>query len=314
MAIQTESRWVGAAIVAQSAESLETVTVVSGSGVLEAGTVLGEAGWIAGRAVGSVAGTGNGTVSDVLTGPQVLTGSYVLTCIATATHGGTFRVVAPDGSRLPDLVLTPGAGVATRYETDHIALVVTDGSTDFALNDTITIVVSGTAPTVEGTGNGTISAIALGPDAECGTYRYICTAAVANGGRFEIVGPRSQSLGSYLLTVGAGAATVIRTRHLTATITDGTTDFAVGDTFRVVVSRSSYTLSAPYAPRTHDGRSRLLGVLYRRIDASTTAARATVLVRAGVVARGALTYTPALQTAEQAAAERALHARGIAVR
>jgi hypothetical protein len=85
---------------------------------------------------------------------------------------------------------------------------MTDGGTDFAVNDTFTFVVDTTAPTVQGgTGTGTLSALALGPEADPGNYRLICTAAVTNGGVFQLYrgGPDGGvSLGTYTLTAGSG--------------------------------------------------------------------------------------------------------------
>jgi hypothetical protein len=116
----------------------EDVTVLSGQNV-SAGAVLGR---IA-KAAGTVAGAGNtgtGTVSGVSLGALAELGNYILTCIATATNGGTFQVKAPDGRVLPP------ATVGAAYTSDHINFTVNDGGTDFALGDSFTV------PVVAGSG------------------------------------------------------------------------------------------------------------------------------------------------------------------
>jgi len=86
--------------------------------------------------------TGNGTMTGVEGRHGLKVGTYTLTCTATATHGGTFSVVDPDGNALPSAVMTAGAGVATSFENDQIAFILTDGGTDFAAGDIFTVVVT----------------------------------------------------------------------------------------------------------------------------------------------------------------------------
>lgn len=94
----------------------------------------------------AVTGTGNGTVTaaTVVEGPIVpLVGVYTLTCVATATHGGTWKLVDPNGAQVAtDLVMTAGAGAATVFEVGGLRFTITDGSTDFAAGDTATLTVA----------------------------------------------------------------------------------------------------------------------------------------------------------------------------
>lgn len=81
------------------------------------------------------------------------------------------------------------------------------------------------------TGNGTITAApATGDGCLPGQYRAVCTAAAANGGTFNVFAPNGVLLGT--ATVGTPFTT-----HLTFTIADGATDFAVGDAFTITVTR-----------------------------------------------------------------------------
>lgn len=96
-------------------------------------------------------------------------------------------------------------------------------------------------PTAVGTGTGTMSAVFAGPDVEVGTYRLLCTAAVANGGVFSLTTPSGKALPAFTMTPGSGGATSYTSRHLNFTLTDST-DFIVGDYFDFVVSTTAPTV------------------------------------------------------------------------
>src|SRR5688572_6201475 len=218
---------------------LDNVTVASGQN-LPAGAVVGRISKGVGRAsVPTVVGTGNGTMSLVTTGPDVEKGSYVVKLKTVVAHGGVFSVTSPSNQALPDFTMgtTTGGTAAYTAAPDHIKFSITDGSTDFALNDTFTIVVGTTAPTVVGTGTGLISAISLGPEAQTGTYTIINRQTITNGGRFEVIAPDGDSLGdNFTITASNGSVTAFTTPQINFTITEGTgTDFVAGDYFKVVV-------------------------------------------------------------------------------
>lgn len=91
----------------------------------------------------SVVGTGNGTLTLVEGRRNTKVGNYVLTCIAAATHGGTFKLVDPDGhSVLASIVIPPGAGNHIDFDSDQLAGRITDGATDFIVGDSFTLTVS----------------------------------------------------------------------------------------------------------------------------------------------------------------------------
>lgn len=96
------------------------------------------------------------------------------------------------------------------------------------------------ASAVTGTGNGTCTAATVvGGDLvpKAGVYKLRCVIALTNGGTFRLEDPDGQVIAaSLVLTVGAGAATVIKAGGMQFTITDGSTDFAVGDTFDLTVA------------------------------------------------------------------------------
>ena len=97
-------------------------------------------------------------------------------------------------------------------------------------------------PTVVGTGDGTATLVFAGPDVEVGNYVLTCTAAVAHGGVFSLTTPSGKVLPSFTMTPGAGGTTAYTSRHINFSITDGATDFIVGDAFTFVVSTTVPTV------------------------------------------------------------------------
>lgn len=128
---------------------------VLAAGALKSGTVLGQflsAGATVEKAAGFV-GAGTLTVDatdPVLSGAQL--GEYRVRCIAEASNSGTFRVTAPDGSVLGDVVV--GATFA-----NNIKFVIADSGEDFDIGDTFIVTAA------EGNGRWGI----LNPDATDGT-------------------------------------------------------------------------------------------------------------------------------------------------
>ncbi len=101
---------------------------------LAAGTVLGRL--LTGTPAAGGSNTGDGTAGAVTLGADAQVGDYTLTCVAASTNSGTFTVVAPDGSSLPDLT------VAVAYTSSHINLTIADGAADFIVGDTVTVTVA----------------------------------------------------------------------------------------------------------------------------------------------------------------------------
>lgn len=80
------------------------------------------------------------------------------------------------------------------------------------------------------TGNGalTLANPAYSRAAKPGAYKAICIVAAANGGRFRIDDPEGVELGQ--VNVGAAFNKAVK-----FTIADGAADFAVGDSFEIVI-------------------------------------------------------------------------------
>ena len=96
------------------------------------------------------------------------------------------------------------------------------------------------AADVGNTGDGTVTAVSvIAGDIipSVGAYNLECVAAVTNGGTFKLEDPNGAIIANDLvMTAGAGAATVFYVGGMTFTITDGATDFIVGDKFSLTVA------------------------------------------------------------------------------
>lgn len=292
------------------APSRENITVLSGQN-LKAGAVIGRVNKGVGRmTVPTVVGTGNGTVSLVYGGPETLVGNYVVTCITAAANGGTFSVVNPAGKALPNAV------VGTPYRSREINFTLNDGATDFIVGDSFTFVVDTTAPAVVGTGNGTVSGITLGPDAQPGNYRLEITAAITNGGEFKLTDPDGEIVEQGFIVAGAGGTFVgANKRQINFTLTEGSTDFAVGDAFNILVHN---TLGGgkvvAWDPTAVDGRDDVAGVLLDNVDASASDLAGVIIARDATVMKSALEWAAAITAAQKESAYRDLEARGIVAR
>jgi hypothetical protein len=90
------------------------------------------------------------------------------------------------------------------------------------------------------TGDGTVTLASVVAGAVVplvGDYTLECIQAVTNGGVFKLVDPNGAIVASGLtLTVGAGAVTLFEVAGMTFTVTDGATDFIVGDKFALTVA------------------------------------------------------------------------------
>lgn len=113
---------------AEGSRSREVLTIAASQAIVP-GAVLGRVtrGAITNRA--DVVRTGNGAISGLSRTGAAIVGAYTLRCIGTASNGGTFAVIDPNGRRLADAV------VGTAY-AGEVGFTIADGSTDFVVGDT----------------------------------------------------------------------------------------------------------------------------------------------------------------------------------
>lgn len=123
------------------------------------------------------------------------------------------------------------------------------------------------------TGNGTMGTITVGNEAITGTYTLTITEAAANAGDFSVTDPNGSVIGTGTVGVAFSAG------GLAFTLADGSTDFAVGDTFSIAVNAGIGEWVAYDDDGTNDGRRAATGILYGNVDATSADARAVAIVR-----------------------------------
>jgi hypothetical protein len=290
--------------------SRENVTVLSGQ-VLKAGSVIGRVN----KAVGSVAipvvvGTGNGVASTVFGGPDTLAGNYVVTCTIAAANGGTFSVTNPAGKALPVAL------VGVPYRSREINFTIADGAADFIVGDSFTFVVGTTAPLAVGTGNGVISAITFGPDAKPGNYRFEIIQAIANGGQFKLTDPDGELVDTGYIVAGAGGTYVgANKRQINFTVTEGATDFVLGDAFNIAVSKTATGGKVvAWDPTLVDGRDDVAGIQFDNVDATAGDVVGVIIARDATVIKASLEWAAGITAAQKESAYLDLEARGIICR
>ena len=290
--------------------SIDEGIIASGQNLVS-GAVLGKI--VANSTATSTAVVGTGVVTRTVgaLGANAIVGSYKLTCI-TAGASAVYEVETPTGLQLQQDV-TVGGG-ATNVD-DHFTLTLVN-STNSAVGDTFTVDVASntvstiTASAVTGTGNGTITAGAVGGLALDGAYRVICTTAAANAGTFTVHKPLTDEvIGT--VTVAGGATSVAG--HFTLTIADGATDFIVGDYFTVTISMPKPTYTA-HNPAAVDGSQNAVAILCHATDATSGALHSDVISRSAVVYDGKLTWKSGITAAQKSAAIASLESKLITVR
>lgn len=284
--------------------SYDTVTLNSGSGTLDPGSVIGRiTKRQAAAPIPTVAGgTGNGTMSLLTFGPDVQVGSYVIQCIEAVAHGGVFSVTAPDGTALPNFTMGTTTGGTARYTSSHLSFSLTD-NTDFITANSFTVVVTagGTPAVVGGTGNGVMSAITLGKLAQLGTYRVINRVAVSNGGDFEVTAPDGSMVGRFYFSASGGTGS-FTSDHVNFTVSDDT-DYIAGNYFNIIVAGYTAPEAMLWDPTAVNGVQEVFGITTHSAAASTAV---TVLTRLAEVSSAALAWKSTVTAAQKADAYRQL--------
>ncbi len=183
--------------------------------------------------------------------------------------------------RNADFILSEGSGQRSREN-----VVIAAGSGIVLAGTLIALITTANAATVTpaggNTGNGVMGAVTVSSEAASGTYTVAITAEDANGGTFVVTGPTGAEVGTG--TVGAA----FNAGGLAFTLADGSTDFAVGDSWSVAVL-ANLGEWVPYDDDgTNDGRRSAGGVLYASVDATDTDVQGVALVRDAEVAAALL--------------------------
>ncbi len=99
-------------------------------------------------AAGAISGTGDGTLTAlaVHAGSVVEPGTYTLVLKTAVADGGVWKLLDSDGKLVADdITMTPGAGEATVFsDVGGLDFTITDGTANFAVDDSFTITVPAT--------------------------------------------------------------------------------------------------------------------------------------------------------------------------
>lgn len=219
--------------------------------------------------------TGNGTCTVVTGGPDTIPGTYTIECTRAITNGGEFSVTDPNGKFIGSVLITAGAGGTGVFKSSQINFTLTDGGTDFALADKFTVAVTEGVPdtgTADGgnTGNGTMTEVEGRRHLKVGTYTLTCVTAATHGGTFSVVDPDGIALPNAVMTAGAGVKTNFENDQIAFALTDGGTDFIVGDIFTVAVTIHPRQVKLLDKTAT-DGSSAPYAILSEALDATSAA-------------------------------------------
>jgi len=184
----------------------------------------------------------------------------------TITNADIGNVILQDAQFRDELLTFAGADTfvaGTILARQAVALAVTPaaggGNTGDGTVTLATVVAGSTVPVV-------------------GAYVLTVTAAVTNGGVLKLVDPNgAQVAGNLTMTVGAAAATVFEAGGLEFTVTDGATDFIVGDTFTLTVAAGGKMV--PYSLTGAGGAQVPSAILTYEV---TAAGASDVAIRAGI--------------------------------
>ena len=285
MATQTEGMYAGEFLVSEGDDSLisrEAITVNAGESLV-AGQVLGKITRAANAAVvtGSIATT-------VLTVTAVTSG--VLAVGQTLSGSGVTA-----GTKITALVTGIG-GVGTYT----VSASQTAAST--AITATSAAAVAGT-----NTGNGVMGAITVGNAAKAGAYALKVTKAGANVGDFQVSDPDGHIVGLGTVAVAFSGG------GLSFTLADGSTDFAVGDTFAITVAAGSGNY-AMHDPSGIDGRESAIAILFDAVDATLANKPGVSIERLAEVNGDEITWKTGISAPDKTAGIESLKARSVIIR
>lgn len=284
MTTLTEGMHAGEFIVSEANGLLsrEAITVNVGESLV-AGQVLGKITRAANAAVvtGSIAAT-------VLTVTAVTSG--VLSVGQTISGSGVTA-----GTKIT--ALGTGKGGVGTYTVD----------TSQTASSTTVTATSASVAAGSNTGNGVMGAITVSNDAKPGDHILKITKAGTNVGDFQVVDPDGYMVGNGTVAVAfAGGG-------LAFTLADGSTDFAVGDTFTITVAAGSGNYAMHDAAGI-DGRNSAVAILFDAVDATLASVDGVGITRAAEVNADEITWKTGISDGNKTAGIASLAALNIIVR
>ncbi|WP_175950374.1 head decoration protein [Burkholderia sp. BCC0405] len=210
-------------------------------------------------------------------------------------HDGGFLVSEANGHQSRDTItLTGGARVLAGTVLGVVS------STASSAPSAPTVV-----PGAKNTGNGTL-ALSGSPAAGTppGTYLATLTSATA----FSVTGPG-------LSETGLQTGSAVSVAGLTFTVTPGSTKFAAGDSFEIIVGAAGTPGGwCAWDPAATNGAQNATGILFATRDATLADVAAVAITRAAEVNTTELIWPPDATPAQIATATAQLQALGILVR
>lgn len=158
---------------------------------------------------------------------------------------------------------------------------------------------------VSGTGDGTVGAVTVGPDALVGIYQLICIAETSNAGSFRVIAPNGAHMPN--LTV----ASAYSTSAISLTVADGAADWDIGDVIHVTVTGGDYEALDLAAT---DGTQVAAAILYGSVNAATADTKCVITARGTAVNGNELTWPGSITNAQKAIATQQLARAGIVIR
>lgn len=159
-------------------------------------------------------------------------------------------------------------------------------------------------PKAGNTGNGTVELVTPGPAVRLGTYTLVCSAAAENGGVFQVFDPDGMRLAD------ASEGAEYDQPQIGFVVNDGTTDFAVGDTFSIAVAEGDGQVKAVDTDAL-DGTQNACGFLITACDASGGVGRSVAITHDAFILAANLVWPADITAPEKALALKQLAARGI---
>lgn len=166
------------------------------------------------------------------------------------------------------------------------AITIASGAGVLAAGTVIGKITTGTSASATAfsgnTGTGTMGTITVSAGAKVGTYKLVIIEPASNAGTFQVEDPDGKIIGT------GTVASAFSKGGLAFTLADAT-DFVAGDGFDIVVAAGSGQWTG-YDDGNSNGSQVAAGVLMQAVDATSTTATATAIVRVAAVKKDALQW------------------------
>lgn len=199
---------------------------------------------------GDGVGTISVTVYPLSDAPGAVAATGDITPSGTATKAAAYRVRI--GGVLSEPFVIPAGAVDPAAVNASIAAAVR-AVLEMPVKVSHTYGAPSSAPGTN-VGNGTLSALSITGTPSPGKWTLTVRQAVTNGGVFTLTDPSGTTVSnSVTMTPGAGASTALSNSGINFTLTDGSTDFAVGDKFTITVPAEDVVFTAKWKGESGNG-------------------------------------------------------------